>query len=302
MDIKKYELFIDVAETGNFTKSAERIGYTQSGVSHLLKSLENEVGFPLFIRSKKGVTLTQSGENLLPLVRELLASNEKIEQTIEEIKGYEIGKIYIGTFTSVSISWLPQIIYEFEKKYPSITISIKEGGTDEIEQWIDDHTIDIGFLSERHTKPMDFLPLYEDPLVAIVPLDHERAKDEYLSMQEIHEKPFIISTIGTDYDIHHALSDANIKPAIKYSCTDDHAIVSMVANHLGISILPELIVKDYGHEVAIKKLNPYYSRVLGIGYRSKEYLSPAANKFVDFAKEYILENFVNREVRNGSSK
>lgn len=292
MDIKKYELFIDVAETGNFTKSAERIGYTQSGVSHLLKSLEGEVGFPLFVRSKKGVTLTQSGETLLPLIRELLASNEKIEQTIEEIKGYEIGKICIGTFTSVSISWLPQIIYEFEKKYPSITINIKEGGTDEIEQWIDDHSIDLGFLSERHIKPMAFLPLYEDPLVAIVPFDHPRANDEYLSMEEIDDKPFIISTIGTDYDIHHALSDANIKPDIKYSCTDDHAIVSMVANHLGISILPELIVKDYGKEVAIKKLNPYYSRTLGIGYKSKEHLSPAAKKFVEFAKFYILENFV----------
>ena len=291
MDIKKYELFIDVAETGNFTKSAERIGYTQSGVSHLLKSLESEVGFPLFIRSKKGVSLTQSGEILLPLIRELLSNSEKIDQTINKIKGYEIGKIRIGTFTSISISWLPQIIYEFEKKYPNIVIHIKEGGTDEIEQWIDNHSIDLGFLSERHMKQMEFLPLYEDPLMIILPLDHPKAKDKSMPMKEVQEQPFIISTIGTDYDIHNALNDAKITPHIKYSCTDDHAIVSMVANHLGISILPELIAKDYDREVAIKPIDPYYSRMLGIGYKAKEYLTPAAKKFLDFATEYILNHF-----------
>lgn len=287
MDIKKYELFVDVAETGSFTKSAERIGYTQSGVSHLLKSLESEIGLSLFIRSKKGVTLTHSGEILLPLIRGLLSSNEHVEETIQDIKGYEIGKIKIGTFTSVAISWLPQIIYLFGKKYPKIEISIKEGGTDAIEQWIDDNTIDIGFLSERHIKKMEFIPLYEDPLVAILPLNHKLSKNKYVQIEEFNDKPFIISTIGTDYDIHNALTDAAVEPFMKYSCTDDHAIISMVANNLGISILPELIARDYKNIIAMRPLNPYCCRKLGIAYKLDDMLTPSAKKFIEFAKDYI---------------
>lgn len=287
MDIKKYELFVDVAETGSFTKSAERIGYTQSGVSHVLKSLENEIGFNLFIRSKKGVKLTHSAEILLPLIRGLLSSNERVEETIQDIKGYEIGKIRIGAFTSVAINWLPKIIYLFEKKYPKIEISIKEGGTDDIEEWINENTIDIGFLSERHIKNMNFIPLYEDPLVAILPLDYPLSKNKTVPVDAFDGKPFIISTIGTDYDIHHALTDADVKPLMRYSCTDDHAIISMVANNLGISILPELIAKDYKKLVAIRRLKPNYTRMLGIAYKSDDMLTPATKKFIKFAQDYI---------------
>ena len=292
MDIKKYELFVDVAETGNLTKSADRMGYTQSGVSHLLKSMEDEIGFPLFIRSKRGVTLTQNGEYLLPLVRGLLASNQKIEETIHGINGYEIGKINIGTFTSISISWLPQIIYEFRKKYPHITINIKEGGTDEIESWIDDNSIDLGFLSERHIGQMEFIPLYEDPLMAILPLDHPDVNVDAVSVSSFDQQPFIISTIGTDYDIHHALQESKITPTIKYSCTDDHAIVAMVSAHLGVSILPELICKDYTSSVAVKPLDPYYTRILGIGYKSENSLTPSCKKFLEFSREYVKEHFL----------
>lgn len=292
MDIRKYELFADVAETGNLTRSADRMGYTQSGVSHLLKSLEDEIGFPLFIRSKRGVTLTENGKYLLPLVRGLLSSNQKIEETINSINGFEIGKINIGTFTSISIHWLPEIIYEFGKKYPQIVINIKEGGTDEIESWIDDNTIDIGFLSERHIGQMEFIPLFEDPLTAILPLDHPYAMLDAVPVSTFDKQPFVMSTIGTDYDIHHALSDSDITPTIKYSCTDDHAIVAMVAAKLGVSILPELIAKDYTSSVTVKRLDPHYTRMLGIGYKSKEFLTPGCKKFLAFSREYVMEHFI----------
>ncbi len=82
MDINKYILFADVANTKNFTKSGEWTGYTQPGVSHVLKAMERELGFSLFLRTPKGVTLTSDAEAILPLVRELLAVNEQLEQTV----------------------------------------------------------------------------------------------------------------------------------------------------------------------------------------------------------------------------
>ncbi len=291
MDIKKYELFVNVAETGNFTRSAEQCGYTQSGVSHLLKSLENEIGFPLFVRSKQGVALTPNGEMLLPLARTLLSDHARIEQAISDINRCETGQIKIGAFTSIAVSWLPQIIRQFEKDYPNINIKIKEGGTDELCSLIENGSIDLVFINERHMGMMEFLPLYEDPLVAVLPNGHPDAALEAVPLQHFHQKPFIISSIGTDYDIHHALSAARVRPVMKYSCSDDHAIVAMVASNIGISILPELIVRNYKGSICTRPLDPHYSRILGVGYRSKEHLTPASRKFLEFAKEYIRNNF-----------
>ena len=122
MDIMKCSLFADVAETENFTKSGERLGYTQSGVSHILKSLEMEVGFPLFIRTKQGVKLTPNAEQILPTVRSLLVMHENLEQIINEINGLETGQLTIATFSSISIHWLPKIIHNFKEIYPQIYI------------------------------------------------------------------------------------------------------------------------------------------------------------------------------------
>jgi DNA-binding transcriptional LysR family regulator len=119
MDIKKFQLFADVAETENFTKTGERMGYTQSGVSHMLKSLENEINFPLFVRSKQGVKLTSDAETILPSVRALLSVYENLEQNINEINGLEKGQITIATFQ----------VYQFTgclKLYTSFFRNIRE--------------------------------------------------------------------------------------------------------------------------------------------------------------------------------
>lgn len=132
MDINKYALFADIAETLNFTQSGENMGYTQSGVSHILKTMETELGFPLFLRTKQGVSLTHNAELLLPTVRKLLAVHEKLSQTIDAINGIEAGHITIACFASISRNWLPKIIYTFRQNYPGVEIELMEGGTDDI--------------------------------------------------------------------------------------------------------------------------------------------------------------------------
>lgn len=154
MEINKYALFADIAETKNFTKSGERMGYTQPGVSHILKAMEQELGFPLFLRSKQGVTLTPNAEAILPHVRKLLAHNELLEQTIASINGLNTGHITIACFTSISRNWLPSIIYEFRKEYTGIEVELLEGGTDDIVKAVDTSIADFGLLSKKHSSPL----------------------------------------------------------------------------------------------------------------------------------------------------
>ena len=172
MDIKKLELFADVAETLNFTRSGDRMGYTQSSVSHILKFLETEIGFPLFVRTKQGVHLTRNAELLLPLVHTLLSANENLSQTIHDVCGVNSGSLVIASFASISIHWLPQIIRRFREMYPGITISLMEGGTDEIVDWVANNQADFGFMSQRNTRGLEWISLCDDPLMAILPRDY----------------------------------------------------------------------------------------------------------------------------------
>lgn len=289
MDIKKFQLFVDVAETKNFTRSGERMGYTQSGVSHILKSLETEMGFPLFIRNKQGVRLTKNAELILPLVRSLLSRYEILEQTVNDLNGLETGKLAIATYSSISVNWMPPIIHRFQESYPGIDISLMEGGADDIIRWINDDIADFGFVSHRNMESLEWISLCEDPLVAVLPKDHPAPPSGVFSIKEFEGKSFIISAIGTDYDIHYALEASGVKPDMRFSATDDHTIIAMVANKLGVSILPKLMLYHFDDRVSSYLLEPYYSRDLGIAVKSKANMSPAAVKFLETTKQILPE-------------
>lgn len=287
MEINKYALFADIADTLNFTKSGGNMGYTQSGVSHILKSMETELGFPLFLRTKQGLVLTHNAEKLLPYIRKLLAANEELDQIVNALNGLETGHITIACFASISRNWLPHVIYQFRNKYPGIEIELLEGGTDDIVNWIREMKADFGLLSHRKVKNLEWLSLENDPLMAILPKDYPLDGRNAFPVKEFSGHPFIISAEGVDYDVHQALEDASITPDIPFSSKDDHVIVSMVASRLGLSILPGLVIKGVEHEITAVPLEPYYSRELGIAFLSKKSLSPAAVRFVTEMQEWV---------------
>lgn len=285
VDIDKLRLLADVAETKNITRSGERLGYSQSGVSHALKDMEDKLGFPLFTRTKYGVSLTAAAETLLPLVRGVIAEAERLEQTAAGIKGLETGKLTIGTYSSISTHCLPGLLREFNLLHPGIDISLKEGGADDIAGWIASSAADIGFFSLPPGCALDWIPLARDPLMAVLPGDEPAPAGRPFPIAAFEGRDFIISAMGTDYDIHRALEARGVRPNIKYSSMDDHAIISMVNHHLGVSILPRLILTGFEDKLTALPLEPYFFRELGVGMRAYGQLSPAARKFVAFARE-----------------
>lgn len=265
------------------------MGYTQSGVSHILKSLETEMGFPLFIRSKQGVRLTKNAETVLPLVRSLLSRYEILEQTVNDLNGLETGKLVIATYSSISVNWMPPIIHRFQEVYPGIDISLMEGGADDIVGWLNDDIADFGFVSHRNMESLEWISLCEDPLVAVLPKDYPPPASGVFPIREFEGKCFIISAMGTDYDIHYALEASGVKPDMRFSATDDHTIIAMVANKLGVSILPQLMLSNYEDQVSSYLLEPYFSRDLGIAVKSRASMSPAAAKFLEITKQILPE-------------
>ena len=136
MESARCKAFVTAAETGSFSKAGEVLGYTPSGVSQLVTSLERELGLPLLGRNRKGVTLTENGRRLLPAVREFLQQENRIYQLAGEMSGLLVGSVTIATYSSVATHWLPQVIRRFRARYPHIQIKLMEGIRQEIIQWL----------------------------------------------------------------------------------------------------------------------------------------------------------------------
>ncbi|MGN1026287.1 MAG: LysR family transcriptional regulator [Faecousia sp.] len=286
MDIMSYKLFVEIADTKSFTKSGKRMGYSQPAVSRILKALEDKLGFPLFVRTKQSVCLTPNARTILPYVRELLAINEQLEQTVSALNGLQAGHLTIAAFASISRSWLPRIIHTFAQNYAGIEIELLEGGTEEIVGWVKNSAADFGLLSRPHTDSLSWIKLADDPLMAILPKNGPCPQAPY-PIRNLAEHPFILSADGVDCDIHQALERAGITPNIRLSCKDDHSIASMVAGGLGVSILPQLVIQDMDYPIRALPLEPYATRELGIAFVGESALSPAAKQFIRTIQETL---------------
>lgn len=286
MSMNKFKVLLKVVELGSLTKAAEVMGFTQSGVSHMINSLEDEFGFSLLIRNRSGTKLTTNGEEIVKTIREILKWNEHLEQQVASIHGIELGTIHIGTFTSVGVHWLPGIIQDFQRDYPHIEIRLVEGDYREIEDWIAEGKIDCGFLSLPTWDIFDAIPLHQDPMLVLLPREHPLSSEDSITLAQIENEPFIMPSKGSDYDVNRVLEKARTKPDIKYTLGDDYAIMAMVEKGLGISILPELVLRGQQRNIRLIELEEKSFRSLGIAVSSLREVSPATKRFLNYVKSY----------------
>ena len=292
MTLYKYEIFNTTVKLGSVTKASETLRITQSGVSHAISSLESELGFTLFTRVRSGIQLTKEGEKILPSIRNVLAQNEIVKQQSASIKGVEIGTITIGTFSSVSMQWLPEIIKRFKVLHPAIQINLLEGTYEVISPWIGNGIIDFGFISEFAAKPFDFIPLKKDRIVCVLPHNHKLQARKIISFTEIQDEIFIMPKWGKNDDLKHCLFENITSPNIEYEAAEPSTVVSMVQHGLGISILPEMVLHSHRHneQIRIISLDKSYHRLIGLASLSFKKASPAAMAFITCVKSWLMEN------------
>lgn len=290
MNITKYQTLITVVETGSLTRAAKQLGCTQSAVSHSIDSLEQELGFTLLRRGRAGVRLTGEGERLIPAVRSLLNSAEQLAQTASSIRGLESGTVRIGSFTSVAVHWLPPVLKEFQRDYPRVDIKLFNGDYHDVEQWLSEGSIDIGFVNVPSPVDCQCIPLMEDRLLAILPRHSRFENYPRFPLVECETEPFISLLESSDHDARRALESAGVKPNVRFYTKDDYAIIAMVEQGLGISIMPELLLKGRHDDVQVLPLVPEAKRILGIAIAAGDRAGPATRRFADYVVRYVKEN------------
>ncbi len=289
MSLSKYRTLLAVVETGSLTKAAGLLGCTQSAVSHSIDSLEAELGFALIKRSRAGVKLTGEGERLLPAARNLLSSAEQLDQTAASIRGLDSGTVRIGAFTSVAVHWMPPVLKEFQRDYPRVDFKLMNGDYHDVEQWLTDGSIDIGFVAVPCSVDCQCIPLMEDRLLAILPRHSRFESYPRFPLAECETEPFISLLESSDHDARRALEAAGVKPNVRFYTKDDYAIIAMVEQGLGISIMPELLLKGRHDDVQILPLVPEAKRVLGLAIAAGDKAGPATRRFADYVVRYVRE-------------
>lgn len=280
--ILKYIAFIKTVECGSFTKAAELLNYSQSGISRMINDLENEWKVTLLERSRAGVRLTSDGLRLLPCAKRVCEEYRKLQTQVDDLNCLRTGIIRIGIFSSVATHRLPRIISRFRLDYPNIDYELLTGDYSEIEGWISDGRVDCGFLCAPTNRDFDVTILERDEFMAVLPENHRLCGLSEVPVSELCGEPFMLLEKSGKCEVSEIFERCGLTPDVKFTTWDDYAIMSMVESGLGISILPNLILKRIPYKIAVKRLNVPAYRDICFAVRDKKTASLAVKRFSEY--------------------
>lgn len=286
MDTQKWSLLLKVLDSGSISAAAAQSNYTISGISRMIASLEEEVGFRLLNRNNRGVCPTAECELLLNDVRTLLHDEEQITQRIANISGLQIGTLTIGTAYSSSYPLLTKQIVRFVQQYPHIKIKMLWGYNDELCQAVEEHKMDICVVS-KPTPEMLWFIMQREEMVAMVSANSPYADKDRVPLSILKEEPYIDIYPNRDSDSSLLLKRAGIKPNTRFTTSDRYAAHEMVAAGLGITVINQtLTIKR--DDIKILPLDPPQELIIGLACLPNPTLS--TRRFIGFMQEFIRDS------------
>lgn len=287
--MRRYLALQKIVELGSFSKAAEALGYTQSSMSQMIASLEEELSIKLLNRFRTGAKLTLEGEELYPYIERMIYQYWAAQEKAKEIRGLETGVIRIGTLASISAHWMPVLLKEFQARYPGVEFVMHQGDYTSIQEWIRTGAVDFGFVSPRAVNGLETIVLKEGAMLAVLPEGHPLAEREAVPLAELAAEPFILLEEGHYYEPLDAFRSIGVTPNVKYTIHDDYAIMAMVEAGLGVSILAELILHRTGYRLALRPTDPPVRRTLAVAYRDRASLPMASRRFIEYLRARLEE-------------
>ena len=286
MTLFSYEIFDAVARQGSFNKAAQQLHLTPSAISHAIAVMEEELGFALFNRGKTGVTMTSYGASLYPSIRAVLNSDEALKQSVARLNGLEKGKVKVAAFNSVCTCLLPGILKSFKAQYPQIEVEVYQGTYDDMKDWLRNGQTDIAFLSFGCREEFALTELFAEPLRCITPKGWPAPPDGIMTPELMNGQDFVVQGDATDAEMRQYLKKHKISTERRCHVLDDLSNLAMVEAGMGISIMPEMLLKTCTSEVDIYPLSPAETRVVGITSQRPGAMAPAVEQMFHHIVEY----------------
>lgn len=288
-----YEVIKVVCDTGNFSKAAKKMNYSQSAVSQAIQNYEKNLGITLFERSKTGVKPLPGVTPIIESINIIANEEKKIEEYARSIRDIEQGVVRIGALSRIVTKWLPEIFRQIESDYPNIRYRLEAGSLYELQDYLENDKVDFALMSSLAAKNFYFMPLVKDEMMVLLPKGHPLAKKNSVDIQDLKKENFIITSEGLDYEIGDILKSTGINESnARYKFTDDIIIMKYVELGFGVTILPKLFLDIIGggFDLEVRSLTKKYYRILGIAYPNKVHMPLVAMKFIDYMIKWFKQN------------
>lgn len=290
MDSKKLEILMTAADLGSFTKASEIVGYTQSGLTHMMDALEREIGFPLLKRSHNGIQLTEQGTQLMPAIREFLRANANLEHQIRAIVKKKSETIRVAAYSSIAMHWMPEILYRFKRQCPDISVDLRmvDHALEPFEL-LESGQTDVIFASRQNYSSCDWIPLYREQMYAILPKDYPLNGRGIFPLEEFSGQEFLMPYGRFDIDVNAALDRVGVRLNAKASRVDDETVIRMVSRGFGVSMMTELMIRGRTDDVLCIPVSPQTIRELGMGTHVKKPVSENIRRLKECVLRFIEE-------------
>lgn len=298
IDVSKIKLFqlrafVAVADSGSFGEAAMALNLTQSAVSHAIAALEAELGVMLFVRGRRGASLTFVGEQMIDRVRQMLQLLDSVVDQAIAARGLQTGRVRIAAIRSLAANWLPLVMAVFNQRFPQINVTLtKCFDFIEVHAALRNHSADIGLTDVYDRTGYHVVEIGLDPYVLLLPANGVRFSQP-LSWQYISQYPLIMPA-PNDHgyaELRTYVANLEHQPKIAYEINEDSTIVNMVAQGLGAAILPYLAALPIPATVYVNHLPRPLTRVLGAVATDNTLHPPAVFTFLDIIKQVGVKLF-----------
>ncbi len=284
MKLSQCSALVAITDSGSFTKAARVLGISQSAVSHAIAGLEAELGCALMQRDRAGVLLTDAGRGIVGHARVMVEHAEQIRLSAVAARTGLQGTIRFATSQSFATRLLPALMSRFRARFPHQEIALREGSDQQIAEWLRGHAADIGVVTLPKAD-LTTVPLLRDEMYALVAKGHHLAAAPAMHVHQLADESLIMPVGGVEPVLRAALRTLGLEPTVAYRMRDLNALLAMVAEGLGITVLPALAVPSTPPGVAIVPLSPAMTRQIALGVRGVAQGLPAVTAFIDIARE-----------------
>jgi DNA-binding transcriptional LysR family regulator len=249
MELRQLEYFVAVAEEQNFTRAAERVHISQSGVSAQIRRLEQELGAELFDRSARTATLTVAGKAALEPARAALAAAEAVAQAVGEVTDLIRGRLTVGMVIGCTVTPLFDALAAFHRAHPGVEISLREDNSDRLVEGVRAGVLDLALIGTATATPdgLDALTIISERLVVAVPTGHPLAEGRRVTLRDLATYPLVCMPSGTGLRtvFDRACAAQSLQPTIALQAGSADAIADLAARGLGVAILSESMAAGY---------------------------------------------------------
>ena len=293
MSLYSWSVIAMVAEHRGITPAANRLNLSPSAVSHMVKKAEEELGYPLFLRERGSLTLTDNGRALLPYIQNYLKAGSALQEETQRLKNSVEGAVHIAAYNHVIRNWLPAILKRFHEKYPNIKISIRQSNDVQIKQWLSSGEIDVAIVFNSYFNAPSFIPLHRTPVVCFTPGDYIPRDGVCMTAQDLRDLPVILRAEDFDHETNTILSDAGIPLDSVFRIDNDESCYEFICQGFGFRITAAI---TYPQDDRIRRYPlenaPY--RTIGLITAFPQHISPAVNLF----RKETISFFVDSNLMN----